>query len=50
MYRRYYFEVIDRIVGEIERRFQSSTFSFYANIERVLQLAAKDKVNTFLSK
>ena len=32
MYKRYYFEVIDTIVGEIERRFESQSFTLYAKM------------------
>lgn len=49
MYKRYYFEVIDTIVGEVERRFESPSFTFYAKMELLLQSAAEGKEipNTF---
>ena len=43
MYRRYYFEVLDKLIGEIERRFESSSFTFYAKVEGVLENAAVGK-------
>ena len=43
MYKRYYFEIIDTIVGEIERRFESPSFSLYTKMESLLQSAAEGK-------
>ena len=43
MYHRYYFEVLDTLIGEIERRFESSSFTFYAKVENVLENAAIGK-------
>lgn len=40
MYHRYYFEVLDKLTGEIECRLQSSTFNFYAKVEIVMKNAA----------
>ena len=40
MYKWYYFEVIDTIVGEIERRFESQSFTLYAKMELLLKSAA----------
>ena len=34
MYHRYYFEVLDTLIGEIECRFESSSFTFYAKVEK----------------
>ena len=52
MYKRYYFEVIDTIVGEVERRFESPSFTFYAKMELLLQSAAEGKEipNTLLTE
>ena len=36
MYRRLYFEIADKLTGEIERRFDSLTFSLYSKVETVL--------------
>ena len=36
MYRRLYFEIVDKLIGEIERRFNSPTFSLYSKVETVL--------------
>ena len=43
MYKRYYFEILDTLVGEIERRFESETFTFYTKMELLLQSAAEGK-------
>ena len=43
MYHRYYFEILDKLIGEIERRFESSSFTFYAKVENVLENAAIGK-------
>ena len=43
MYHRYCFEVLDVLIGEIERRFESSSFTFYAKVESVLENAALGK-------
>ena len=43
MYKRYYFETIDTIVGEIKRRFESPSFSLYTKMESLLQSAAEGK-------
>ena len=40
MYRRYYFEILDRLIGEIERRFESPSFTFYSKVEGLLENAA----------
>ena len=40
MYRRLYFEVVDKLIGEIESRFDSPTFSLYSKVETVLVKAA----------
>ena len=39
MYCRLYFEVLDMITGEIQRRFESPSFTFYAKVESVLESA-----------
>ena len=36
MYHRLYFEIVDKLIGEIERRFDSPTFSLYSKVETVL--------------
>ena len=43
MYQRYYFEVIDTVMGEIERRLDSPSFTLYAKMEMMLQSAAEGK-------
>ena len=43
MYKRYYFEILDTLVGEIERRFESETFTFYTKMELLLQLLLRGK-------
>lgn len=43
MYKRYYFKILDTLVGEIERRFESETFTFYTKMELLLQSAAEGK-------
>ena len=40
MYCRYYFEVLDKLIGEIERRFESPLFTFYSKVEGLLENAA----------
>ena len=40
MYHRYYFEVLDKLIGEIERRFESPSFTFYSKVEGLLENAA----------
>ena len=40
MYHRLYFEIVDKLTGEIERRFDSPTFSLYSKVETVLTKAA----------
>ena len=32
----YYFEIVAKLKGEIERRFDSPTFSLYSKVETVL--------------
>ena len=56
LYRRYYFEVIDNLIGEIERRFDSHSFELYGNMEDILLSAPKgelasceDKVHDIVS-
>ena len=43
MYRRYYLEVLDTLIGEIERHFESPSFAFYAKMESVLEKSAVGK-------
>ena len=43
VYHRYYFEVLDTLIGEIEHRFESSSFTLYAKVESVLENAAVGK-------
>ena len=43
MYRKHYFEVLDTIIGEIQRRFESPSFTFYIKMESVLESAAAGK-------
>ena len=43
MYHRYYFEVLDKLIGEIKHRFESSSFTFYAKVESVLENAPLGK-------
>lgn len=43
MYKRYYFELIDTVVGEIERRLDSPSFTLYAKMELLLKSAAEGK-------
>ena len=43
MYHRYYFEILDTLTGEIECRFESSSFTFYAKVESILEGAAVGK-------
>ena len=40
IYRKYYFEILDKLIGEIERRFESPTFILYSKVEEVLKYAA----------
>ena len=40
LYRKYYFEILDKLIGEIERRFESPTFTLYSKVEEVPQYAA----------
>ena len=43
MYRKHCFEVLDTIIGEIQRRFESPSFTFYIKMESVLESAAAGK-------
>ena len=43
MYKRYYFELIDTVMGEIERRLNSLSFTLYTRMEMLLQSAAEGK-------
>ena len=43
MYKRYYFELIDTVMGEIERRLNSPSFTLYTRMEMLLQSAAEGK-------
>ena len=43
MYIRYYFELIDTVTGEIERRLNSHSFTLYTRMEMLLQSAAEGK-------
>ena len=43
MHHRYYLEVLDTLIGEIERRFESSSLAFYAKVESVLEKSAVGK-------
>ena len=43
MYQRIYFEILDKLKGEIESRYSSPTFSFYSKVELVLKNAATGK-------
>ena len=43
MYKGYYFEIIDTIVGEIERQFESPSFLLYTIMESLLHSAAEGK-------
>ena len=38
--RRHYMEISDKLIGEIERRFESPTFILYSKVEDVLRKAA----------
>lgn len=40
MYRRVYFEIADKLKGEIERRYNSPTFALYTKVELILKKAA----------
>ena len=41
MYKRLYFELIDTVVGEVERRLTSPSFTLYAKMELLLKSAAE---------
>lgn len=43
MYHRHYFEVQDMLIGEIECRFESPSFTFYVKMESILVSAAVEK-------
>ena len=43
MYHRYYFEVLDTLIGQIERRLGSPSFTLYAKVESVLENATLGK-------
>ena len=45
-YRRQYFEVIDTLTGEIERRFESESFILYTKIEKLLLSATKGEITS----
>ena len=40
MYRRIYYEIADKLKGEIERRYSSPAFALYTNVELILRKAA----------
>ena len=40
MYRRVYYEIVDKLKGEIERCYNSPTFVLYSDVELVLRKAA----------
>ena len=40
LYRRHYMEILDKFIGEIERRFELPTFILYSKVEDVLRKAA----------
>ena len=42
LYRKYYFEILDILIGKIERRFESPTFTLFSKVEEVLQNAATE--------
>ena len=44
LYRRFYYEVIDTILGEIEHRFDSNSFELYGKIENILLSATKGEL------
>ena len=37
LYHKYYFEFLNILIGKIERRFKSPTFTLYSKVEEVLQ-------------
>ena len=37
--RKHYFEIVDELIAEIERRFQSPTFILYSEVEEVFRKA-----------
>ena len=41
MYKRLYFELIDTVVGEVERRLNSPSFTLYARMELLLKSASE---------
>ena len=43
MYKRYYFELIDTVMGEIERKLNSPSFTLNTRMEMMLQSAAEGK-------
>ena len=44
LYRRFYYEVIDTIIGEIEHRFDSDSSELYGKLENILLSAAKGEL------
>ena len=44
LYRRFYYEAIDTILGEIECRFDSESFELYGKMENILLSAAKGEL------
>ena len=45
LYRRLYYEVIDTLLGEIEKRFDSDSFELYGKIEKILLSSAKGELD-----
>ena len=44
LYRRFYYEVIDNILGEIKRRFESESFEIYGKMENIMLSATKGEL------
>ena len=44
LYRKYYFEILDTLTGEIERRFESQTFDLYCKIEDLRKACTGKKI------
>ena len=47
MYRKEYFEALDCVKGELERRFQQDNFHFVRAIESILILSANGRTSSF---
>ena len=44
LYHRHHMEILDKLIGEIERRFESPTFILYSKVEDVLRKAATGEI------